>query len=386
MRGWSAWAPWPWHASKKAKDVCANVDLYSGFIYRMLGISEDLFTPLFAISRVPGWCAHRVEEVLFANRIMRPAYKYLGRGQEYLPLEQRAHEPRGKRGTGLRRRGGAVAHGGPVPVHGRAHRLLCRGAVWRYAAMGLCALAAWLFPLAVPRQSAAPGALPGTHAPWCAAFGAACTAFWPVGAGEPCAVWPPAFRPPCYAAARKCWRRWALFCAGYGFFALGVVCLLAAWRVYAQREGRALALGPVWLPAGRCTCMQCCALLTPGQPAPCTAHGRGAVRPVCGFVFLPPCCALPRLKGRSARDVPRRAGSVLFLRLLGPAAACVAALHRRSGRHACFGGVCAGVAGPLGRGGCLWGNGGQRCRAGRALTALWAEAAPKRLAFRYGIG
>lgn len=75
---------------KKAKDVCANVDLYSGFIYRMLGISEDLFTPLFAISRVPGWCAHRVEEVLFANRIMRPAYKYLGRGQEYLPLEQRA--------------------------------------------------------------------------------------------------------------------------------------------------------------------------------------------------------------------------------------------------------------------------------------------------------
>ena len=75
---------------KKAKDVCANVDLYSGFIYRMLGISEDLFTPLFAISRVPGWCAHRVEEVMFANRIMRPAYKYLGRGQEYLPLEQRA--------------------------------------------------------------------------------------------------------------------------------------------------------------------------------------------------------------------------------------------------------------------------------------------------------
>ena len=75
---------------KKAKDVCANVDLYSGFIYRMLGISEDLFTPLFAISRVPGWCAHRVEEVMFANRIMRPAYKYLGRWQEYLPLEQRA--------------------------------------------------------------------------------------------------------------------------------------------------------------------------------------------------------------------------------------------------------------------------------------------------------
>lgn len=57
---------------KKAKGVCANVDLYSGFIYRMLGISEDLFTPLFAISRVPGWCAHRVEEVMFANRINAP--------------------------------------------------------------------------------------------------------------------------------------------------------------------------------------------------------------------------------------------------------------------------------------------------------------------------
>ena len=75
---------------KKAKDVCATVHVYSGWSYRMLGISEDLFTPLFAISRVPGWCAHRVEEVMFANRIMRPAYKYLGRGQEYLPLEQRA--------------------------------------------------------------------------------------------------------------------------------------------------------------------------------------------------------------------------------------------------------------------------------------------------------
>ena len=71
------------------KKVCANVDLFSGLIYRMLGISEDLFTPLFAISRIPGWCAHRVEEVVFANRIMRPAYKYLGHEQEYIPLEER---------------------------------------------------------------------------------------------------------------------------------------------------------------------------------------------------------------------------------------------------------------------------------------------------------
>ncbi|WP_294497784.1 citrate synthase [uncultured Gemmiger sp.] len=71
------------------KKVCANVDLFSGLIYRMLGISEDLYTPLFAIARVPGWCAHRVEEVLFANRIIRPAYKYLGRTQEYQTLEER---------------------------------------------------------------------------------------------------------------------------------------------------------------------------------------------------------------------------------------------------------------------------------------------------------
>lgn len=71
------------------KKVCANVDLFSGLIYRMLGISEDLFTPLFAIARVPGWCAHRVEEVKYANRIIRPAYKYLGEPQPYIPLKDR---------------------------------------------------------------------------------------------------------------------------------------------------------------------------------------------------------------------------------------------------------------------------------------------------------
>ena len=71
------------------KPVCANVDLFSGLIYHMLGISEDLYTPLFAIARVPGWCAHRVEEVIFANRIIRPAYKYLGVRQKYKPIEER---------------------------------------------------------------------------------------------------------------------------------------------------------------------------------------------------------------------------------------------------------------------------------------------------------
>ena len=71
------------------KKVCANVDLFSGLIYRMLGISEDLYTPLFAIARVPGWCAHRVEEVEFANRIIRPAYKYVGKPQPYITLAER---------------------------------------------------------------------------------------------------------------------------------------------------------------------------------------------------------------------------------------------------------------------------------------------------------
>ena len=71
------------------KPVCANVDLFSGLIYRMLGISEDLYTPLFAIARVPGWCAHRVEEVEFANRIIRPAYQYVGKPQPYVTLAER---------------------------------------------------------------------------------------------------------------------------------------------------------------------------------------------------------------------------------------------------------------------------------------------------------
>lgn len=74
---------------KGNKSVCANVDLYSGLIYEMLGLSADLFTPLFAISRIPGWCAHRIEEVVFANRIIRPAYRYLGVRQKYKPLEER---------------------------------------------------------------------------------------------------------------------------------------------------------------------------------------------------------------------------------------------------------------------------------------------------------
>lgn len=54
-----------------------------------INIELEMYTPLFAIARVPGWCAHRVEEVVFANRIIRPAYKYLGVRQKYKPIEER---------------------------------------------------------------------------------------------------------------------------------------------------------------------------------------------------------------------------------------------------------------------------------------------------------
>ena len=60
------------------KPVCANVDFYSGFVYTMLGIPEELFTPLFAISRISGWSAHRLEELVNKGKIIRPAYKYVG--------------------------------------------------------------------------------------------------------------------------------------------------------------------------------------------------------------------------------------------------------------------------------------------------------------------
>ena len=73
-----------------SKNVCANMDMFSGMIYRTLGISEDLYTPFFAIARCAGWCAHRMEEVEFSNRIIRPAYRYIGSEyQEYVPIEDR---------------------------------------------------------------------------------------------------------------------------------------------------------------------------------------------------------------------------------------------------------------------------------------------------------
>jgi citrate synthase len=71
------------------KDICANVDFYSGFVYKMLGIPQELYTPLFAISRVAGWCAHRLEEIVSGGKIIRPAYKCVQQQMEYLPLEKR---------------------------------------------------------------------------------------------------------------------------------------------------------------------------------------------------------------------------------------------------------------------------------------------------------
>ena len=71
------------------KMCCANVDLYSGLVYQMLRIPQEVFTPLFAVARVAGWCAHRMEELETGGRIMRPAYKAVPGVQEYLPLEQR---------------------------------------------------------------------------------------------------------------------------------------------------------------------------------------------------------------------------------------------------------------------------------------------------------
>lgn len=71
------------------KPICANVDFYSGFVYSMLGIPEELYTPIFAISRISGWSAHRLEEVVNNGKIIRPAYKYVGHHRDYIELDDR---------------------------------------------------------------------------------------------------------------------------------------------------------------------------------------------------------------------------------------------------------------------------------------------------------
>ena len=71
------------------KGVSANIDFYSGFIYNMLGIPRELFTPIFAISRIAGWSAHRMEELLLNGKIIRPAYQNISPRAKYTPLEER---------------------------------------------------------------------------------------------------------------------------------------------------------------------------------------------------------------------------------------------------------------------------------------------------------
>ncbi|MBR4241895.1 MAG: citrate synthase, partial [Eubacterium sp.] len=71
------------------KTMCANVDLYSGLVYQVLGIPQDLYTPLFATARIAGWSAHRLEEITSGGRIMRPAYKSVSKPREFIPLNQR---------------------------------------------------------------------------------------------------------------------------------------------------------------------------------------------------------------------------------------------------------------------------------------------------------
>ena len=71
------------------KRICANVDLYSGFVYSMLNIPRELFTPIFAISRIAGWSAHRIEEIVSGGRIYRPAYKNVMSERAFIPFTER---------------------------------------------------------------------------------------------------------------------------------------------------------------------------------------------------------------------------------------------------------------------------------------------------------
>lgn len=71
------------------KGVSPNVDFYSGFVYDMLRIPRELFTPLFAVARIVGWSAHRIEELVTADKIIRPAYYSLVSKKEYIPQEER---------------------------------------------------------------------------------------------------------------------------------------------------------------------------------------------------------------------------------------------------------------------------------------------------------
>ena len=71
------------------KPICANIDLYTGFIYSMLGIPADMYTAIFAMARLSGWCAHRMEELYGAGRIIRPAYNSIMGDEKYVPMSER---------------------------------------------------------------------------------------------------------------------------------------------------------------------------------------------------------------------------------------------------------------------------------------------------------
>lgn len=71
------------------KGVSANVDFYSGLVYSMLGIPNELYTPMFAVARVVGWSAHRMEELVCGDKIIRPAYKSIAKSRDYVPMEER---------------------------------------------------------------------------------------------------------------------------------------------------------------------------------------------------------------------------------------------------------------------------------------------------------
>ena len=71
------------------KGVSANVDFYSGFVYSMLDLPLELYTPMFAIARIVGWSAHRLEELINVDKIIRPAYKNISVQHEYMPLSDR---------------------------------------------------------------------------------------------------------------------------------------------------------------------------------------------------------------------------------------------------------------------------------------------------------
>jgi citrate synthase len=76
-------------AKGSSKAICANVDLYSGFVYEILNIPRELFTPIFAMARVAGWSAHRIEEIVSGGKIIRPAYKNVSEKFEYLDVAAR---------------------------------------------------------------------------------------------------------------------------------------------------------------------------------------------------------------------------------------------------------------------------------------------------------